>query len=479
MSCLALAVAGCQGGGANPPSPNTGVAPPPSVTTSGTVTPAGGSVTTTLGTQTVVVTAPPGAVSGSGTLSVTVYANNSAPKSLLSAGRKVRTIGADSVLLTEFTITLTGATLVKPLQASLTTGPAASGSVFRLAGLGTAFDDVDTVTFGAGKATTDQNIAYSRMSLANGTFYAFYVEPAAQASAAATPVVTVTGAPANPVGMLGTAQFSATEAQPNGFPYLDPAFSFTLDNATLGKVTSGGAFTAGPIDGAGNITATDTTAGRGNPSGKSAVTVSSQRPGNLGDTFTFTGSLTSTIQLVNSNPTKQQVDTASIALTSTVTAASAVATPLPAVTTVSHSDETDTYPLLTVKTGTDNTYAYATGTAAGIPATIVPGTVAIISAVAKDSNGVLYATQYDPSGISGNGILDVLPEKAGAFGPNNAVLQYDETDQANFKRHRVVAANGSYVETGTDAFNDVQTITVNGDNSATYDAVSTAACASR
>src|ERR1700681_2435324 len=98
MSCRALALAGCQGGGSNPPSPNTGVAPPLSVTQSGPVTPGGGSVTTTLGTQTVTVTAPAGAVSGAGPLSVTVFANNAAPKTLHSAGRKVQTIGADSVL---------------------------------------------------------------------------------------------------------------------------------------------------------------------------------------------------------------------------------------------------------------------------------------------------------------------------------------------------------------------------------------------
>ena len=472
MSCLALALAGCQGGGSNPPLPNTGVAPPPSVTTSGTVTPAGGSVTTTLGTQTVVVTAPPGAVSGSGTLSVTVFANNAAPKTLHSAGRKVQTIGADSVLLTEFTVTLTGATLVKPLQASLTTGAAASGSVFRLAGLGTSFDDVDTVTFAAGKATTDQNITFSRISLANGTYYAFYVEPSTEATAAATPVIAVTGAPVNPFAMFGTAQFSATEAQPNGFPYLDTNFTFTLDNPSIGAITSAGAFTAGSVDGAGNVTATDTTAGRSNPNGKRQVTVSSQRPSNVGDSFTFTGKLTTTTQLVNSNPTQPQTDTATIALTTTTSPSAppiVVATPGPVTATTTNTAETDTYPLETVSTNTATLYGYVTGST-GVPANVVPGSFLQISTQATDSNGVQYATQFDPSGPSGNGILDVLPEKTGAFGPNNAVLQYDETDQAKFARHRVVGATGSYVETGTDAFHDVQTITVNSDLSASYDA---------
>jgi hypothetical protein len=442
------------------------------VTSSGSVTPAGGSVTTTLGTQSVVITAPPGALSGTGTLSVTVFGNNAAPKTLQSAGRKVKKIGASAVLVVEFTVTLTGATLLKPLQASLTTGPAGSGSIFRLAGLGTVFDDVDTVTFAAGKASTDGNVLYSRMSLASGTYYAFYVEASSDASAASTPVVTVTNPTGNPVGMLGTAQIVGAEAQPNGFPYLDPTFTYALDNATIGSVSATGLFTAGPVDGAGNVTVTDTTAGRGNPNGKAAVTVSSQRPGNIGDAFTFTGTLSSTTQQTNSNITTQpQTDAATVALTSTIAGASVIATPVPAVTTGANATETDTYPLQTIKTGTVNVYAYTTGTAAGVPATVVPGTFAIISSTATDSNGVVYSTGYDPNGaVSGNGILDVLPEKTGAFGPNNAVLQYIETDQANFSRNRTVAADGSYVEQGKDTFGDVQTINAHSDLSAFYDA---------
>jgi hypothetical protein len=471
MSCLALGLAGCQGGGANPPSLNTGVAPPPSVTQSGAVTPAGGSVTTTLGTQTVVITAPAGALSGPGTLSVTVFSNTAAPKTLHSAGRKVQTIGADSVLVVEFTVTLTGATLLKPLQASLTTGAAATGSIFRLAGLGSSFDDVDTVTFGAGKATTDQNILYSRMSLASGTFYAFYVEPSSEATAAATAIVTVTGSAANPVAMFGASQFSGAEAQPNGFPYLDPAFSYVLDNATIGSVSpTTGLFTAGPVDGAGNITVTDTTAGRGNPNGKVAVTVSSQRPGNIGDAFTFTGTLSSTTQQTNSNITSQpQTDSATVALTSTVTTATPIATPVPGIQVLTNSVETDTYPLLTVKTTSTNGFGYVIGPPpANPPATYLAGTVLNLGSDAKDSNGVEYVTQF--STPNGNGIIDVLPEKAGAFGPNTAALTYTETDQANFSRNRTVAADGSYVEQGKDAFGDVQTINSHSDLSAFYDA---------
>src|SRR5665213_3744071 len=62
MSCLALALAGCQGGGSSPAPFNSGVAPPPSVTSSGSVTPSGGAVMTTVWVPRVTLTAPPDGV---------------------------------------------------------------------------------------------------------------------------------------------------------------------------------------------------------------------------------------------------------------------------------------------------------------------------------------------------------------------------------------------------------------------------------
>jgi hypothetical protein len=423
------------------------------------VSPSGGAVSATLGTQTVTVKAPAGALSGAGTVTLTVYSPGSAPKALQTVGRKVQTIGSGAILLAEFSVAVSGATLVKPLQATLSTAAAASGSIFRLAGFGTAFDDVDTVTWAAGTATSDLNVAYPRMSLATapgGTVYAFYVEPAGSASAVPTPVIAVAGTPANPVGMFGNATFGASEASPNGFPYLDPTFAFTLDNASLGAVNaSTGAFTAGGVDGVGNIIATDPTAGRGNPHGSGQVTVSSQRPGNKSDTFSFTGTLTSTTQLVNRNPTAPQTDVAAVSLNSTVSAFTPVTG---GGQSAVHSTEVDAYQQLSITTGTDSAYVYAPS---GPHAT-----VSIKSSDAKDSNGAEYITNYG----AGNGLLDVLPEAVGSFGPNNAALTYKELDPAQFQRTRTVAADGSYVEQGTDAFQDQQTVTVNADLSASYDA---------
>jgi hypothetical protein len=454
-----LALAGCQGGGSSAPSLNTGTGLPPSVTQTMSIAPAGGSVSATLGAQTITVIVPSGALSATGTVTLTVYATSAAPSALQSTARKTKTVGTDSVLLSEFRVTVTGATLLKPLQASFTTAAAPSGSLFRLAGLGNSkFDDVDTVTWTAGTATSDLNVLFPRMSLAAGTLYAFYTEPTTEATPAPTPVITVATTATQPIGMLSTATFTAQEVDPsNDFPYLDPKFTFSIDNSSLGTISpTTGVLTTGPVDGSGNVVATDTTAGRGTPHGTLPVSVSSQRPGNVDDAFAFSGTLSSTTQQTNSNITTQpQTDAGTVALTSTVTAFTpAAGGGHNAVSSV----EADTYPLQTITTKTASVYNYATAAS--------KATLSIVSSDAKDSNGAEYVNQYG----TGNGILDVLPETAGTFGPNTAALTYTELDQANYERQRVTAADGSYNELGQDPLGDQQTVTANPDFSAVYDA---------
>jgi hypothetical protein len=458
---LAFALTGCGGGGGGggggttPPTPI--VTPPPPVTQTQTVSPAGGSVSVTLSPQTITVVVPSGALSTTGTVSVTLYPASAVPKTIRSTARRARSVGADAVLAAEFSVTISGATLVKPLQASLVTTAAPAGSIFRLAGFGTKFDDVDTVTYSGTTATSDLNVAWPRMSLASNTLYAFYTEPQAEGGTPA-PSVSVSSLAPVPLGFLGTAAFVATEADANLFPYLDPSFSFSLDNISLGSINAAtGLFSAGSIDGAGNVIATDTTSGRGNPSGKGAVSVSSQRPGNAGDSFTYTGTLSSTTQQTNGNITTQpQTDTAAVSLTATVDAAFAPSSG--GGQNLIHSVEIDTYPLQTITTKTDSRYRYApSGSSA---------TLSILSSDAKDSNGAEFVNTYG----TGNGQLDLLPETAGPFGPNNAALTYTETDPAGFNRQRLTAAAGSYAETGHDALGRTQSITQNADFSGTYDA---------
>jgi hypothetical protein len=429
------------------------------VSQSASIAPAGGSVSVTLGTQTVTVIVPSGALSALGNVTVILYAPGADPSALQSNARKTKTVGTNAVLLSEFRVALANATLLKPLQASFTTPAASSGSIFRLAGFGaTKVDDVDTVTWAAGTATSDLNVAYPRMSLAAGTLYAFYVEPQTEASAAPTPVITVATTATNPIAMLSSATFTAQETDPNnGFPYLDPNFVFSIDNGSLGTIAPAtGVLTTGPVDGSGNVTATDNTGARGNPKGSLAVSVSSQRPGNVSDAFTFSGTLSSTTQLTGSNITTQpQTDAGTVALTSTVTAFTpATGGGQNAVSSV----EADTYPLETITTKTASVYKYATASS--------KATLSILSSDATDSNGAEYVNQYG----TGNGILDVLPETAGAFGPNTATLTYDEFDPANYARERDTAADGSFVEAGNDSLGDVQTIIGNSDFSAVYDA---------
>ena len=445
-------LAGCGGGGGGGSNPPVPPGNPTQTTSSASIGAAGGPVSATLGAQTLTVNVPSGALSGTGTVSLTLFTNSAAPQAL-SSKRQTKTVGAGATLIVEFSVTVSGATLLKPLSASATAAAPATGSVVRLAGFGTPVDDVDTVTVASGTATTDPNLAYSRISLANDTIYAFYTEASSVASAAPLPIVTVATTATNPLAMQSSATFTAHESEPNGFPFLDAALAFSLDNTSLGAIdAASGMLTTGPVDGSGNVIATDTTAGRGNPHGSAAVTVSSQRPGNTGDAFRYTGTLSTTMQFATTSP---QTDAATVALTSTVTGFTpAAGGGQNAISSV----EVDTYPLqtITTKTTSRNTYATSGSSAA----------VAVASSDAIDSNGAEFLNTYG----TGNGILDVLPETAGTFGPNNAALTYTENDPASFGRQRVTAADGTFNEQDQDTFGDLQSIIGNADFSASYDA---------
>ncbi|MBV8748355.1 MAG: hypothetical protein JO103_01440, partial [Candidatus Eremiobacteraeota bacterium] len=393
-----LALAGCQGGGSNPPPLNTGNPPPPSATQSQLVTPAGGSFSTTLGQQTVTLKVPAGAVATAATFKLTVYSGG-AGKTFQSGRRTTKSVPTGAVSIVQCSVDDGGVPLLKPLQLSATTVNANSGSIFRLAGLGTyadpanpgstltSFNDVDTVTWSNGVATEDENLAYPRASLASNTYYDFYVVPQASANTGpGTITLTVAQAPAGTLAPFGTGTFTANEMGQFGFPYLDPVATFSVDTPALGTINATtGVLTTGAVDATGHVTATETTAGRGAPTGKAAVAVSSQRPGFAGDTFTFTGKLSSTTQQTNSNITTQpQTDTAAVTLTSTVGSTFTATTGggQNAVT----SKEVDTYPLQTITTNTTSAYSYA---ASGSSATL-----AVLSSDAKDSNGAEYVTHY-------------------------------------------------------------------------------------
>jgi hypothetical protein len=63
----------------------------------------------------------------------------------------------------------------------------------------------------------------------------------------------------------------------------------------------------------------------------------------------------------------------------------------------------------------------------------------------KDTNGVTTNVEYG----TGNGIVDVLPETTGNFGPNTPTISISQSDTDNTTVNRSVASDGSYLETDT------------------------------
>jgi hypothetical protein len=418
LSITTLALAGCgggSGGGVTPPAPTQ-------ATQSQSIGAAGGSVSTTLGTATVNIKVPAGAVGTTATFTLTVYSNVAAPKPLSRARqtqsvRATRAVSSDAVLIVSFTLTDGGVPLLKPLQASVTTAAAASGSVFRLAGYGTnGFGDVDTATWTNNVATEDDNPKYAGVTLAADTLYAFYTTAAPLAPP--TFVVTVSGL--TPIGAISTATYSALETDGNGFPILATALTFSVDTPALGTINpSTGALATGPSDASGHVVATDASRG---VSGKLAIAVSgSVRPAGSGDTFSYTGTMT-TVLTVNqaSQPngtTTPVTSTTTAGVNETVTSGGTA----DGVNYALYADEIDQAALSSLETKTETRLAYqSTGTN-----TYVVRALASIST--EPATQVAYATYYGPN----SGALTALPEAAGTTLHNDAQSTYREYDPGN------------------------------------------------
>jgi hypothetical protein len=419
LSIATLALAGCGGSGG-------GVTPPPAptqATQSQSIGAAGGSVSTTLGTQTVNVKVPAGAVGTTATFTLTVYSNAAAPKPLSRARqtqsvRATRAVSSDAVLIVSFTLTDGGVPLLKPLQASVTTAAAASGSVFRLAGYGTnGFGDVDTATWTNGVATEDDNPKYAGATLAADTLYAFYTT--AEPLAPPTFVVTVSGP--TPVGTISTATYSALETDGNGFPILPaPALTFSVDTPALGTINpSTGALATGPSDGSGHVVATDASRG---VSGKLAIAVSgSVRPAGSGDTFSYTGTMTTVLtvdQASQPNGTTTPVTSTTMAGVNQTVGSNGTTD---GVHYILETDEVDQAALSSLETKTETQLAYQS---TGPNAYVVR---AVKSVSTEPATKVAYSTAYGPN----NGALTAIPETAGKTLTNDAQSTYLEYDPGN------------------------------------------------
>ncbi len=424
LSITALALAGCQGGGSSFTPNSTGTALPTQITQSQSITPAGGSVSATLGVQTVTVKVPAGAVASTATFSLTVYANSAIPKTLAAnakqtlAKRATRSVSSDAILISSFSLSDGGVPLLKPLQASLTTANAASGSVFRLAGYGTnAFGDVDTVTWSSNLATEDDNVKYAGITLAANTLYAFYVTALPQAA----PTFTLVMTGPTTVGTLTTGSYTGVDTDGNGFPILPAGtVTFTVDNPGIGTINaSTGVLTAGPSDGTGNVVATDAARGL---TGKLAVSVNgSVRPAGSGDTFTYTGTMT-TVLTDNLAPVPGGTP-APVTSTTTAKVNQTVASTgtTDGVNYTLNTDEVDHASLTDLETKTQTQLAYkSTGANAYVVRTVK-------SASVEPATQVSYETDYGAN----NGALTAIPEAVGTTLTNDAQSTYTETDPGN------------------------------------------------
>jgi hypothetical protein len=459
LSVLTVAVAACGGGssgggGTKPPTP------PQGASESQQIGAGGGMLSVNYGIYTATVTVPAGALPATTTVTLELYGTGHGPVEPVAKRRSTLALGAGATELAELQLNTDGEALVLPVHLSLIgVATPASGTDIRLAGYGSTagFSDVDTVTLTGNTASEDGSNLYPDASSGANALYAFYEISSTNVLPPSTPVVTISGT--NPAPAGATTQYTASETNGNGFPFLTTAFTYSIDNSQLGSMSSSGQLSAGALDATGNVTAVDQTAARGNPRGSLAIAVGSARPGNTGDAFTFTGTITSSDQIFINPPLPTM---APQVVNGTVTLNTTGGTASPSggstVNVASTSTEVDKYTLETVTTTTNTTTAY--GLASGLT------TVSVLSTDATDSNNAEYINTYG----SGNGLLDVLPETAGAFGPNNAALTYQENDPANYSLTRTTNGDGSYTENDTDAFGDVETMNGNADFSGTYDA---------
>ncbi|MFN2461434.1 MAG: hypothetical protein ABR591_12215, partial [Candidatus Velthaea sp.] len=307
--------------------------------------------------------------------------------------------------------------------------------------------------------SNDANPAYAGPTLSGaGVVYAFYAVTAAAVGAPPAFAITVSGPAAVDGGSQST--YSAQEADVNGFPVLGATFTFRLDTPALGTIdaNTGILTTAVAANVRGNVVAIDTLFS--SRSGTLAVQSFSGRPASGADSLAYTGTVSRTIANAAISSGSPVTQTESGRVTQSVNVAAATAPGQFVLTT----DEIDAFPLRSLETKTTATIAYE---AAGSRAN-----VRLLRSQATDSNNAVFASTYTPA----SGLLTVLPETTGQFGPNDASVAYAETDPgvnvgaagAQITTQRTVHADGSYAETTTNDDGSVNIATVKSDLTAAY-----------
>ena len=199
----------------------------------------------------------------------------------------------------------------------------------------------------------------------------------------------------------------------------------------------------------------------------SALFPAPQKPITQGESFKYAGSLAQVFIANSPNPQPTGTLNASVVQTTTIGAPTnfnnAITGGVGPVADF-HTVETDSYPTFALSTTTDSYLQFpVTG----------GGNLVLVGSSSTDSNGNTITT----SNGNGNGIIDVLPETTGSFGPNTATAQVNENDADGQTNVRKIAADGSYTETTnypaaslyTPAPAPVQaTITVKSDGTGSY-----------
>jgi len=195
-------------------------------------------------------------------------------------------------------------------------------------------------------------------------------------------------------------------------------------------------------------------------------TNASYRPAAAGDSFAYAGTLTQTFvrppltrePIPSPNPTNSQTLSYTIAQTVTVSAGPASG-PFAGASFDFKTVETDTL-LGGLKTTTTTTDAYDSLVPAGATAQF-----RTLGSTATTSDGSTFSTTLGP----GNGLLDVLPETAGAVVPaNNAAAVRTETDASTQTSTRTTNADGTYTETMAFPDGTRAAATANADGSGSY-----------
>lgn len=120
-----------------------------------------------------------------------------------------------------------------------------------------------------------------------------------------------------------------------------------------------------------------------------------------------------------------------------------------------HSDEQDATALQVIGIATDTFVACPANNA---------GEYRSAGWTSTDSNGVVLSVNF----AAGNGLVDILPESAGAAWSNNAAAVLNEIDPSGQTQTKVINADGSYVETSNFPDGTQTVATEHSDGTATY-----------